>query len=200
MYKNGLSIHEQRLCQPYGDDQRKGLDQFRTLEPETWEKVLNRVEGVNFGNIYCRTSLLGNIKSEKPDGMTWEQYAIFLLESIGMYAPEVRDHYYNKIKTFMQWYEKEGISPDQIPDEADRKLESAKKAASWRRIARAIEKNDFWMSRLSFGETKRDVQRLFELKKKYRNIIRPQDTDSKKLKRVAERLEEYENEDVTQGS
>lgn len=200
MYKNGLSIHEQRLCQPYGDDQRKGLDQFRTLEPETWEKVLNRVEGVNFGNIYCRTSLLGNIKSEKPDGMTWEQYAVFLLESIGMYAPEVRDHYYKKIKTFMQWYEKEGVAPDQIPDEADRKLESAKKAASWRRIARAIEKNDFWMSRLSFGETKKDVQRLFELKKKYRNIIRPQDTDSKKLKRVAERLEECENEDVTQGS
>ena len=192
MYKNGLSIYEQRLCQPYGDDQRKGLDQYRTLEPETWEKVLNRVEGVNFGNIYCRTSLLGNIKSEKPDNLTWEQYAVFLLESIGIYAPEVRDHYHTKIKTFLQWYEKEGISPDQIPDEADKKLESAKKAASWRRIARAIEKNDFWMSRLSFGETKKDVQRLFELKKKYHNIIRPQDTDSKKLKRVAEQLEKKE--------
>lgn len=192
MYKNGLSIYEQRLCQPYGDDQRKGLDQYRTLEPETWEKVLNRVEGVNFGNIYCRTSLLGNIKSEKPDSLTWEQYAVFLLESIGMYAPEVRDHYHTKIKTFLQWYEKEGISPDQIPDETDKKLESEKKAASWRRIARAIEKNDFWMSRLSFGETKKDVQRLFELKKKYHNIIRPQDTDSKKLKRVAEQLEKKE--------
>lgn len=192
MYKNGLSIYEQRLCQPYGDDQRKGLDQYRTLEPETWEKVLNRVEGVNFGNIYCRTSLLGNIKSEKPDNLTWEQYAVFLLESIGIYAPEVRDHYHTKIKTFLQWYKKEGISPDQIPDETDKKLESAKKAASWRRIARAIEKNDFWMSRLSFGETKKDVQRLFELKKKYHNIIRPQDTDSKKLKRVAEQLEKKE--------
>ena len=189
MYKNGLSIHDQRLCQPYGDDQRKGLDQFRTLEPETWEKVLNRVEGVNFGNIYCRTSLLGNIKSEKPEGMTWEQYAVFLLESIGLYAPEVRDHYYTKIKTFIGWYEKEGVAPDQIPDEEDKKLEASKKAASWRRIARAIEKNDFWMSRLSFGETKRDVQRLFELKKKYRNIIRPQDADGKKLREVAERLE-----------
>ena len=192
MYKNGLSIYEQRLCQPYGDDQRKGLDQYRTLEPETWEKVLNRVEGVNFGNIYCRTSLLGNIKSEKPDNLTWEQYAVFLLESIGMYVPEVRDHYHTKIKTFLQWYKKEGISPDQIPDETDKKLESAKKAASWRRIARAIEKNDFWMSRLSFGETKKDVQRLFELKKQYHNIIRPQDTDSKKLKRVAEQLEKKE--------
>ena len=200
MYKNGLSIYEQRLCQPYGDDQRKGLDQFRTLEPETWEKVLSRVEGVNFGNIYCRTSLLGNIKSEKPESLTWEQYAVFLLESIGIYAPEVRDHYYVKIKTFLQWYEKEGVDVMQIPDEADKKLESAKKVASWRRIARAIEKNDFWMSRLSFGETKKDVQRLFELKKKYHNIIRPSDTDSKKLKRVAEKLEEYEKEDTEQGA
>lgn len=195
MYKNGLSIYEQRLCQPYGDDQRKGLDQFKVLEPETWEKVLNRVEGVNFGNIYCRTSLLGNIKSEKPDGMTWEQYAVFLLESIGMYAPEVRDHYHTKICTFLKWYEKEGISVEDIPDEADKKLESAKKAASWRRIARAIEKNDFWMSRLSFSETKSDVKRLFELKKKYHNIIFPGDTDSKKLKQVALRLQKEESDE-----
>ena len=192
MYKNGVSIHEQRLCQPYGDDQRQGLDQFRALEPETWERVLNRVEGVNFGNIYCRTSLLGNITSEKPEGMTWEQYAVFLLESIGLYAPEVRDHYYRKIRTFLDWYKSEGI--DDIPDVADKKLESAKKVASWRRVARAIEKNDFWMSRLSFGETKRDVQQLFELKKKYKNIIRPEDSDSKKLRRVAIQLEEMEQQ------
>lgn len=191
MYKNGLSIHEQRLCQPYGDDQRKGLDQFKALEPETWEKVLNRVEGVNFGNIYCRTSLLGNIKSEKPDGMTWEQYAVFLLESIGMYAPEVRDHYVKKIRTFLEWWMKDmNCDLSGIPDETDKKLESAKKAASWRRIARAVEKNDFWMSRLSFGETKGDVKRLFELKKKYSNLIRPEDTDSKSLKRAATKIEE----------
>lgn len=194
MYKNGVSIYEQRLCQPYGDDQRKGLNQFKYLEPETWEKVLNRVEGVNFGNIYCRTSLLGNIKSEKPAGMTWEQYAVFLLESIGLYAPEVRDHYYHKIKTFLSWYEKEGLTVRDIPQEADRKLETAKKAASWRRIARAIEKNDFWMTSLSFGETKRDVKRLFELKKKYHNIILPKDADSKSLKRIAEKLMEENDE------
>lgn len=43
MYKNGLSIYEQRLCQPYGDDQKNGLDQFKALEYDTWGKVLNRV-------------------------------------------------------------------------------------------------------------------------------------------------------------
>lgn len=193
MYKNGLPIHEQRLCQPYGDDQRNGLDQFRSLEPETWEKVLNRVEGVNFGSIYCRTSLLGNIKSEKPEGMKWEQYAVFLLESLGLYAPEVRDHYYKKIKKFLKWYEeKEGLSASEIREEEDEKLEAAKKAASWRRIARAVEKNDFWMSRLSYGETKRDVKKLYELKKKYRDIIHPQGVDNKALRRIAEEMEKAE--------
>lgn len=193
MYKNGLSIHEQRLCQPYGDDQRKGLDQFRSIEPETWEKVLNRVEGVNFGNIYCRSSLLGNIKSEKPDGMDWQQYAVFLLESLGLYAPEVRDHYYSKIKKFLSWWEeKADITPQNMPDDKW-DIEGFRQAPYWKRIARAIEKNDFWMSGLSFSETKSDVERLFELKKKYSAIIRP-DTEStnKQLREIAETLK---NED-----
>lgn len=189
MYKNGMSIHEQRLCQPYGDDQKNGLDQFKALEPDTWEKVLNRVHGVNFGSIYCRTSLLGNIRSEKPSHMTWEQYAVFLLESISIYAPELTLHYYKKIKKFFEWYEKhEGVARKEIKEEEDKKLESAKKVASWRRIARAIEKNDFWMKRLSFGQTKSDVEKLFDLKKKYKNIIYGKDTDDKNLKKVAEEL------------
>lgn len=189
MYKNGVSIHEQRLCQPYGDDQRNGLDQFRFLEPETWELVLNRVHGVNFGNIYCRTSLLGNIKTEKPNGMTWEQYTVFLLESLGLYAPELRDHYYRKIKTFLKYYEDNaGQMTQDIPEELDPKIEASKKQASWRRIARAIERNDFWMKRLSFSQTKGDVVRLFELKKKYKNLIFPGDTDDKHLRNLAERM------------
>lgn len=189
MFKNGVSIHEQRLCQPYGDDQRNGLDQFKALEYETWEKVLKRVHGVNFGNIYCRTSLLGNIRTEKPKHMSWEQYAVFLLETIGLYAPELRDHYVSKINTFLKWYEtEEGITLDQVPQEEDKKLESKKKKPSWRRIARAIEKNDFWMSRLSFSQTKSDVEKMKLLKEKYVNLILPEDADSKPLKRVAEEL------------
>jgi len=172
MYKNGLSIHEQRLCQPYGDDQRNGLDQFKALEPETWEKVLNRVNGVNFGNIYARTSLLGNLKTEKPEHMTWEQYTVFLLESIRLYAPELEEHYYGKIKTFLYWWEKHrGVTVDKVPDFGTSKQESNTEIPSWRRIARAIEKNDFWMKRLSFSATKSDVEKLNKLKEKYRRII-----------------------------
>lgn len=46
------------------------------------------------------------------------------------------------------------------------------------------------MKRLSFGQTKGDVVRLFELKKKYRNLIRPGDTDDKHLRAVAVEMEE----------
>ena len=40
MYKNGLSIYEQRLCQPYGDDQRKGLDQFKCWSQRPGKRFL----------------------------------------------------------------------------------------------------------------------------------------------------------------
>ena len=189
MYKNGLSIHEQRLCQPYGDDQRNGLDQFKALEPETWEKVLNRVNGVNFGNIYARSSLLGNLKSEKPPHMTWEQYAVYLLESIGIYNEDLMLHYYGKIKKFIEWYEKEeGIEISNIPEEADKKLESQKKAISWRRIARAIERNDFYMKRLSFSQTRSDNEKLKRMVKKYKNLLSVKTkTNDKHLNQFIER-------------
>lgn len=170
MYKNGLSIHEQRLCQPYGDDQRNGLDQFKALEADTWEKILNRVNGVNFGNIYCRSYALGNIKSFKPDFMSWEQYTVFLLESLGLYNRDLMLHYYGKIKKFMEWY-KTHENIDIIPQECDLKLEQQKKVISWRRIARAIERNDFYMKRLSFGENKKDNEKLQHLMKKYNNLL-----------------------------
>ncbi len=180
MYKNGLSIHEQRLCQPYGDDQKNGLNQFKALEYDTWEKVLNRVHGVNFGNIYCRTSVLGFMKTEKPDSMTWQQYTVFLLESIGLYVPELRDHYYGKIKAFLRWHEKKfGIKANQIKDEEDKRLENLRRVASWRRIARAIERNDFWMKRLSFSQSKKDAKRLVELQKKYKNLVDKNDSHFK---------------------
>lgn len=149
MHLNGMSIHEMRICQPYGDDQRKGLDQFHALEPETWERVLRRVKGANYGALYAHTSgnILGNIKIKRPDGLSWEQYADMLLQSL---PDEYRTHFENKIAVFLNWYLDRGY-PNGIPDEADVKLEAAKKVPSWRRIVKAILKNDYWCKSLSFS-------------------------------------------------
>lgn len=191
MYKNGLSIYEQRLCQPYGDDQRNGLNQFKALEYETWGKVLNRVNGVNFGNIYCKTTALGNIKSSKPEFMTWEEYTVFLLESIGIYNRDLMLHYYKKIKKFMIWYKnKYGVEVKDIPETAECKLENQKKAISWRRIARAIEKNDFYLRRLSFAQTKSDDNELQRLIHKWDNLLNKNTkTDDKVLIKIIQEQE-----------
>ena len=151
---------------------KNGLNQFKAIEYETWGKVLNRVNGVNFGNIYCKSTALGHIKSCKPDFMNWEQYTVFLLESIGIYNIDLMRHYFRKIKKFMIWYEKRyKISLNKIPDTAESKLENQKKVISWRRIARAIEKNDFYLRRLSFGQTKMDEDQLNTLIHKWDNLL-----------------------------
>jgi predicted phosphoadenosine phosphosulfate sulfurtransferase len=191
MYKNGVSIHEQRLCQPFGDDQKNGLDQYKSIESENWEKLLNRVAGVNFGNIYCRTSALGNIKSEKPDHLSWQEWSLFLLESIGIYNERLEKHYADRIRKFIKyWDEKCGCSLENIKDFSDLKLESEKRVASWRRIGRALERNDFFMSRLSFGQTKSDVILLKELVEKWDNILTIEETNSTPLKREFLKIKE----------
>ncbi len=155
MQKAGVPLSRQRICQPFGAAQKAGLDQFRAIEPETWERMLERVEGVNFGAIYCRTALFGNITSMKPAHLTWQQYAVFLLESLGLYEPRIMARYYRKIKYYMLWCDKnEGIPYARLPEEGN---------PSWRRIARGIEKNDFYLSYLEFGYDKAGDQLLMEL-------------------------------------
>ncbi|MEX2681017.1 MAG: DUF3440 domain-containing protein [Candidatus Sigynarchaeota archaeon] len=155
MQKAGVPLSRQRICQPFGAAQKAGLDQFRVIEPETWERMLDRVEGVNFGAIYCRSALFGNITSMKPPHLTWQQYAVFLLESIGLYEPRIMARYYRKIKYYMLWCAKnEGIPYARMPEEGN---------PSWRRVARAIEKNDFYLSHLEFGYDKAGDELLMAL-------------------------------------
>ena len=164
MFIQGKSIHEQRICQPYGDDQRKGLDLFRRLEPETWAKVVNRVSGANFGNIYCQTWLLGDRKLVRPEKFkSWKEFTEFLLATIPRYEAE---WYRGKFRKFLDWWAVHGY-PDGIPDEADPKLESSKKAPSWRRLAKCILKNDKLCKGLSFSQTKNEYEKYLELKRKY---------------------------------
>lgn len=165
MWWNGVPPRRQRICQPFGPEQRQGLDQFKAIEPDTWERLLARVNGVNFGAIYCRTALLGHLKSSKPDHLTWQAYTVFLLESLGLMAPEVLGYYYSKIKYYIRWYEvNEGISLSEFLDAAPVPRRSH---PSWEQIARAVEKNDFWLSSLSFAVTKEGMELLKGIRDKY---------------------------------
>jgi predicted phosphoadenosine phosphosulfate sulfurtransferase len=149
MHQAGLSIHQARICQPYGDDQRKGLWLYHVIEPETWSRVVARVSGANFGAAHARTSgnVLGRIKVTKPDGITWEEFAYRLLES--MPAPTA-ERYRDKIAVFLRWYQVRGY-PAGIPDEGGA---NDKDTPSWTRICKVLLRNDHWCKGLSFTQTK----------------------------------------------
>jgi predicted phosphoadenosine phosphosulfate sulfurtransferase len=164
MRQAGLSMHQMRICQPYGDDQRKGLWLFHVIEPETWARVVARVNGANQGALYARErgNILGNLKISKPEGSSWQQFALLLLESMPEY---IREHYKNKIAVFLNWYaEKRGYT-DGIPD--DGSLD--KGYPSWKRICKVLLRNDYWCKGLSFSPTKPEAyQRYLKIMKKRR--------------------------------
>jgi predicted phosphoadenosine phosphosulfate sulfurtransferase len=150
MYQAGLSIHQQRICQPYGDDQRRGLAMWHVIEPDTWARVVARVSGARYGALYAgkRGNILGNGKVTLPETHpTWESYVRFLLDTLP--AAE-REHYENKIAVFRQWWrEKRGM---EMIDEAPHEIESKRKAPTWRRVAKTILLNDRMCRRLSFSQ------------------------------------------------
>jgi predicted phosphoadenosine phosphosulfate sulfurtransferase len=150
MHQAGLSIHQQRICQPYGDDQRKGLWLFHIIEPETWARIVARVNGANQGAIYARESgnILGSIKIDKPADHTWQSFAMLLLGSM---PTKTAEHFKNKIAWFLKWWMDRGY-PDGIPDEVDRALEAAREAPSWRRVCKMLLRNDYWAKGLSFSQ------------------------------------------------
>lgn len=165
MHKAGLTIHQQRICQPYGDDQRRGLWLFHLIEPETWAKIVSRVNGANSGALYVQEN--GNIngynKIHKPEGHTYESFAKMLISSM---PPKTKEHYENKIILFCRWWEERGY-PEGIPDEAELNLEMKREVPSWRRVCKTLLRNDYWCKGLGFSQHKsKAYQKYLDLMKK----------------------------------
>jgi len=152
MHRAGLTIHQMRICQPYGDDQRRGLWLFHLIEPETWSRVVSRVNGANSGALYVQEwgNINGYRKITKPPGHTWQSFAKLLLNSM---PPKTKEHFENKVVLFCKWWTDRDYS-EGIPDEADPKLEAGRKVPSWRRVCKSLLRNDYWCKGLSFTQHK----------------------------------------------
>jgi predicted phosphoadenosine phosphosulfate sulfurtransferase len=158
MYRAGLAFSQMRICQPFGDDQRKGLDLFQKLEPQTWARVVQRVAGANYAARYCRHRFLGyrGGLGLPPTFTTWRTYSKFLLQS--MPSP-LRGIYLRRIQRFINWWCEHGYPLDMWPDAGTPALENRKVQPSWRRVAMALLKQDMARS-LSFSRSQRDMKTL----------------------------------------
>lgn len=152
MHKAGVPLSQQRLCQPYGDDQRRGLWLYHILEPQTWFKLIARVNGANAGALYVRENgnVMGYGRITKPDGHTWKSFTNLLLLSL---PKPTREHYIARFRVFIKGWRGRGYLGD-IPDEAPKVLEDAHWAPSWRRMAKVLLRGDYYCKGLGFTQPK----------------------------------------------
>jgi len=163
----GVKLSNQRLCQPYGDDQRKGLWLYHILEPNTWYKLLNRVSGVNSGALYIQETgnMTGYNDVTKPDNHTWESYTNYLLKSLPY---KMQLHYKERFKKFIVGWKKRGY--EQIPDQAPHDLEVKCWAPSWKRMARCILRNDYYCKGLGQTQPKSEAYEKYKAIKEKRKL------------------------------
>jgi predicted phosphoadenosine phosphosulfate sulfurtransferase len=154
MYRAGVKLSQQRLCQPYGDDQRKGLWLYHILEPATWYKLIARVNGANFGALYVEQNgnIMGYNKITKPAGHTWKSFCNLLLQSL---PKKSREHFVKRFQSFIKGWRSRGYAA--IPEEAPKVLEDAHWAPSWRRMCKVLLRNDYWCKGLGMTQPKSEA-------------------------------------------
>jgi len=167
MTRAGVKFSNQRLCQPYGDDQKKGLWLYHILEPNTWYKLLQRVSGVNSGALYVQEkgNMTGSGDVTKPENHTWESYTNFLLKSLPV---NMQNHYRERFVKFIAGWKQRGY--DKIPDEAPHDLEIKCWAPSWKRMARCILRNDYYCKGLGQTQPKSEAYEKYKSIKEKRRL------------------------------
>lgn len=167
MYQAGMKISQMRICEPFGDEARKGLWLYSVVEPAMWAKVCLRVAGANTGKNYCQEkgAILGNHSIALPEGHTYQSFAMYLL---GTMPQATANHYKNKLAVYLNWWAKRDYA-DGIPDFVDKHLEANGKVPSWRKVCKTLLRNDYWCKGLGFSPTKSSAyQKYCELMKKRR--------------------------------
>jgi len=199
-YQAGVPLHKMRVCEPYGDEQRQGLNLFKLIEPETWHRVVDRVSGANFGNIYAKTTAIGeNGKIILPAGHSWKSYCKFLLSTLPENTAQI---YRRKFLKFIQYWRNEGspLSDEKIKElEGNNNIEvtdyysrrgkgdklvvkfrsipdtitgdNKTDMLSWKRMCMAIIKNDVTCKSLSFSFTKKQLEARKLIMEKYKSLL-----------------------------
>lgn len=200
MYKAGVPLSKMRVASPFNEWATQSLNLYRVLEPATWAKLVGRVQGANFANIYGQTKALGYREVTLPPGHTWQSYTMFLL---GTLPEEVRRNYEAKFKFSIDFWHKTGggFAPEVIDEIRQRgynirengvsnyskdgkmrivfegdipddtdDVRSTIDIPSWKRMCFCILKNDHLCRFMGFGPNKRQQAQINAIKAKYKAI------------------------------
>ncbi len=199
-YLAGVAPSQMRVASPFNDYAKESLNLYRVIEPKTWVKLLGRVNGVNFGNIYGKSKAMGYRNVTLPKGHTWQSYTKFLLLTL---PNKIRDNYIRKFKTSIDFWHNVGGGLEQITiDELiDRgyniklngrsnytiaknyrvifvdkipddtdDIKTCKDIPSWKRMCMCILKNDHICRSMGFGLSSEQQKKIKYIKEKYEKL------------------------------
>ena len=111
-YQAGLNIDQMRVASPFLSTAQDSLKLYRIIEPNTWGKLIGRVNGVNFTGLYGGTTAMGWREIKLPNGHTWKSYMEFLLSTL---PEETANNYKKKLQTSIEfWRNKGGVLSEEV--------------------------------------------------------------------------------------
>ena len=201
-YKAGQTIDQMRVASPFNEWATQSLNLYRVVEPQTWAKLVGRVQGANFGAIYGSTKAMGYRQVTLPPGHTWKSYTMFLLDTL---PEEIRQSYLEKFNFSIEFWHKTGggFAPEVIEEIRQRgyairengvsnyskdgkhrivfegeipddtdDVLSTIDIPSWKRMCYCILKNDHLCRFMGFGPNKEQQARINAIKAKYKSVMK----------------------------
>ena len=192
----GLTPHQMRVASPFHSAAKGSLQLYKAIDPHVWGKLVSRVNGVNFTALYGSSKAMGWNKITKPNHLTWQEYALFLLNTL---PEETAEGFRKKLETSIKfWREKGGVlgqsaiqdlcsagisfdvgektnyKTDKLPvrmeyaDEIDSKEFSL--IPTWKRLCVTILKNDHVGKYMGFSQTKAETEKRKAALTKYKDL------------------------------
>jgi predicted phosphoadenosine phosphosulfate sulfurtransferase len=105
-YQAGMPLEKQRVASPFLLAGQDSLYLYRAIDPDTWGRMICRINGINFTGIYGHTNVVAQKKMRLPDGYTWETYMHFLLSTL---PDEMRQNYLQKLSASANFRHRRGV-------------------------------------------------------------------------------------------
>ena len=117
-YQAGVSLGEMRVANPFHDCGVHALRLYQAIEPDTWGKMVGRINGVNFASIYGSSKAIGYRDISLPEGQSWKQYVNFLLQTLPNETSRIYLKKFNSSKNY--WLKKGGTLPLEVVKELEK--------------------------------------------------------------------------------
>jgi predicted phosphoadenosine phosphosulfate sulfurtransferase len=195
-YYAGVPLHKQRVASPFLSEGMEAIRLYQVIEPDTWGRLIGRVNGVNFAGLYGGTTAMGWKKITKPKHFTWEQYMYFLLDTL---PEKTKKGYLDKLATSVKfWKERGGVlddatieqlrkagvkieveystnyntkkKPVKMDYQEDFEGKNFKDIPTYKRMCICIIKNDHLCKYMGFSLTKDEVNRRKAVQEKYKYL------------------------------